>query len=280
MERSPKQKSLAHLEAQLACYLVGEHRHVPPSLSYKALADTARDLLMLHPGDQEVKRVASASSPHATAQHLHDLPASYQKFLRDPRTEHARLREISQYIEQFEAFKNILPRLGCGELPEVGRGCYSRVFQLEHNGVSFAVRVPEDRADRPVMEEIYHKVDALVRVADVPGMEKLVAVSYIEGVTISELAAGVELSTLTVNELRQIPEWHVDELRANLSAARKRDVIFDAAGDNLLYHHEKGFTAIDLHVNPHSIKTVDEQIATAIARAVAKSIERQVNSKN
>lgn len=278
MERNPKQKSPARLEAQLACYLVGEHRHVPTSLSYKALADTARDLLMLHPGDQEAKRVASASSPHATAQHLHDLPESYQKFLRDPRTEHARLREISQYIEQFEAFKNILPRLGCGELPEVGRGCHSRVFQLEHNGVSFAVRVPEDRADRPVMEEIYHKVDALVRVADVPGMEKLVAVSYIEGVAISELAAGVELSTLSVSELRQIPEWHVDELRANLSIARKRDVIFDAAGDNLLYHHEKGFTAIDLHVNPHSIKTVDEQIATATARAVAKSIERQTKN--
>lgn len=127
---------------------------------------------------------------------------------------------------------------------ELGRGTRSSVFPLELGGKTFAVRFI-DTPDEDTQYLVHRHVVAGVVADDIPGLEKIVAASYKNGVVISEFVEGKHVSDMTQDEIREIPEEHIGALVQTTMSASLRGIKFDPVEGNVLYDPMKGFTEID-----------------------------------
>lgn len=107
---------------------------------------------------------------------------------------HAKL--IMQYPEFQGTVNNLLDSIAHLEIPRkhpdyLGSGRRARAYQIPHNGQEYAVRVLKvSQADCRAPRYIAEYASSLVRGQGLQGLEQIAAVSYEEGVTVSEIAPG------------------------------------------------------------------------------------------
>lgn len=132
----------------------------------------------------------------------------------------------------------------------IGHGGSSWVYRMDYKGASYAVRFPleaeAEEGEKGSVAEIDKHVEATLLVSDIDNMERVVAASYLDKITVSPLVEGRGLFHLGSLTLDQISEEQLAALYGSMKQAEERGVGFDFKGDNLLYDSDKGFTIIDL----------------------------------
>lgn len=266
MKITPKEPS--EIEAQTAAFLNSDH--VPGSLSYKGMAQAARSLVKLS-HDQDIQTVVAASSPYANETHIKGAKSAYVSFLREQSTlERDEMKQLAPYIKQFETFRESINQETFYHSNQMGEGEYSKVYKLRSNGRDYALRVPDKSSHNVPMSEVHKHLRACLRVADLDHVERLVAVSYTEGITVSEIASGVEVSKLSLEEFEEISRSQIKDFHDTITTAYKRGVSFDAIGRNLFYDSVVGFTAIDLGV-------IDSDYQRDFYKDIDKSVNRALH---
>lgn len=278
-----KEKDPSEIETQAASFLLSEH--VPGDLSYMGMANAAKKLIASADDEAKLNEIITESSPYAhdvDAKHVKD---AYTRFLREQtELEKNERRQLAPYVANYEKFRGSIALMQKDKDMLLGEGVFSRVYRFPYRDELYAVRIPEGSLD-PAMDQIHKHIRACARVADLPHVEKLVAASYTEGVTVSEIAPGKELSKLSLEEFNSITGEQIAELYDTLETAYERNVGFDSHGENLFYDSDAGFTVIDLSVIDSDYQRfdymrVDTHVKAAIERGFKRATERHHGSRS
>lgn len=161
------------------------------------------------------RKTALAERFHNFAPHLEGLP------------ELARTAEWGEY----------------GDIPGyLGNGAYSVAVEFEHEGELYVARLPHRAKDMQTLDK--HLIGALLT-EDIPGVEKIVAASYTEDITIAERAPGVPMYYMTRELAMHVTDEQIVSLMNTCETVRARGVSLDTTPGNLLYDPTHGFTMID-----------------------------------
>lgn len=186
-----------------------------------------------------------------------DMRLGYPDYLDFLRRHHKENREKMQYkvalteaFSEFEVDAMLLQarvratdRDDAREIPGfVGGGCFAFAFRLEREGRQYVIRIPRTG---PEARDVNAHMDIAYASLEVEGLEKVVAASFDHGITVSELAPGKSLDSLSYDEIDAIPEVQLEELFYTCRETFRRGVALDARSGNLLYDSEQGFTALD-----------------------------------
>lgn len=162
---------------------------------------------------------------------------------------HAKL--IMRYPEFQGTVNNLLDSIAHLEVPRkhpdyLGAGRRSRAYQISHNGQEYAVRVLKvNQADCRAPRFIAEYVASLVRGQGLQGLEQITAVSYEDGVTVSEIAPGTRLDELKGEEYLAITKEHLSQALVVLAKGIERGISFDIVPSNILFSVKQGLTFID-----------------------------------
>lgn len=125
----------------------------------------------------------------------------------------------------------------------LGQGGNALAFSIREGDKDYAVRVPKGSRLKP--DQIDRRMAAAILGKDIPRLEKIVASSYEDGVTIAEMMPGREIGTLTADEITQITDQQLTELVDTLTVANQRGIEIDPKPSNFFYDPEQGFGIID-----------------------------------
>lgn len=269
-------KEPAEIEAQTAAFLVSDQ--VPGELSYAGMASAAKHLIAFADDEDKINEIITETSPYAKAVDAKQVKDAYVGFLQQQTdfSKQERL-QLSPYLAKYEVFRKSIAVMQKSKDMMLGKGAFSKVYSLPFYDDFYAVRIP-GAEQGPAIDQIHKHLRACMKVADLPHVEKLVAASYVDGITVSEIAAGKELSKLSLDEFADITTDQIAELRDTLQAAFERGVGFDSMGRNLFYDPTEGFTAIDLSViesdfQREDFKRVNQNIRKAISRGFDEATE-------
>ncbi|MBP7837672.1 Fic family protein [Candidatus Saccharibacteria bacterium] len=146
----------------------------------------------------------------------------------------------------------------------IGNGQHSSVSVIEKDGKKYAVRIVDKHFHEGVDVANDH-VEASALVRDMPRMEKIVAASKEEGVTIAELLTGKHIYDIDPEVIELIPDEHLDALLENRIEAVSRGVQFDIHPGNIMYDPNIGFTDIDFHIATESSKQPHDRISSMVS---------------
>lgn len=126
----------------------------------------------------------------------------------------------------------------------LGEGHRSAVYKVSHDGAEYAVRTPLFRPDSKGVVEHF---DASHLTADMGRMERIMAISPEQGVTVSEVMLGKGWHQLTAPELRAISDEHIWQYAETAQTAYDRGVSIDyGKSNNFVVDEQEGFGFIDL----------------------------------
>lgn len=172
-----------------------------------------------------------------------DLYGDYRQHLANVRqAEVETVKTRTDILEGYSHFAPIIEKVD--DTAVIGSGRHSEVYVIEDEGKYFAVRKPKASGDEAVRVEAH--LAGAVRAKGVPHLEQIIAASYGEGVTVSELMPGKRAGEVTADELAQITPNQLGELIDTLIAIEQRDIAVDLHGDNILYDENAGFGIVDL----------------------------------
>lgn len=237
--KSKTELSLSQQEAHLGDYFL-RGIDVPADLN-RRVAGRLVGLLVQLDSDPEAARLAAEQSP-LKPQDITDFWGNYQRHVANlsPDAHEIQLQKAVLFEHYNQVFKQSIEARD----PEVfeafvGEGAFSCMHKLELDGRLYAVR----EAGEEDTGEIDKHLEAAVRVADIPHMEHIVAASYIDSITVAPFIDGQLIGKC---DAATVATAHVADLYAAMKQAEARGVGFDFAGNNLFYHPDGGFTAIDL----------------------------------
>jgi hypothetical protein len=179
------------------------------------------------------------------------LRSDYASYLRERSDEErGATQKEAGILAAFDNFVPAIDRLQSDiekdKVSSLGGGVHSMVYPIEVNDKKYVVRMVNPNSKSVVVGSIIHDhVAAGARATGIPGMEKITAASYAKNMVVSEFIDAKKISNLSPTEILQIPDEHLDKLRATREQASARGIKFDAHYDNLLYDPESGFTDID-----------------------------------
>ncbi len=125
----------------------------------------------------------------------------------------------------------------------LGKGSNAKVFAITHNGERYAVRIPNGgKVNVSVVD--FHISGACLSL-DLPQMEKIVAASYDDGVTVAKLMSGKEIGKLTIEDVRSITNQQLLDLLETVIEANRRGIEIDPKPSNFFYDREEGFGIVD-----------------------------------
>jgi hypothetical protein len=181
-------------------------------------------------------------------------PDEYRDFMRAVGGPgHESIRNRADLLENYADFQPIVHRLkqemsAMPDLTEhsahIGQGDTSNVLILAMGEQKYAVRSLRNPEKGAGTIEGY--VAGAVLCRGVPHFEQMVAASYQEGATVSELAPGKGLDKLTPEEVRGISDDQLGELIDALKFATDRGIHVDPKPDNFMYDKEQGYTLLDV----------------------------------
>jgi hypothetical protein len=152
----------------------------------------------------------------------------------------------------------------------LGNGSNSMVFLISQEGKSYAVRVP--MGEEKSASAIDSHLGGAVLSKGIPGLERIVAASYENGVTVAEVMPGKEMGSLTVEDIQNISDEQLGELVDTLVAVHDRGIGIDPKPSNLLYDREAGFGIVDYHSSKVAGKRSTDQTLGAVTGWMATSI--------
>lgn len=260
------------IEAQAAAFL--ESDYVPGELSYQGMANVAKNLIAFADDETHLNEIIDTTSPRAGDFDAKQLKSAYVGFLREQNEfDREERRQLAPYIAQYETFRKSVEVMPRDNYSLLGEGVFSKAYGFEFRDDEYAVRVPKG-LNTPVLNQVHKHLRACMKVADLPHVERLVAASYVDGITISELAKGEEVSDLSTTDIREITVEHIIDLKNALETALERGVTFDPVGANLFFEPANGFTAIDLGIARHESEDQDPgTVAIAIKAALLRGLE-------
>lgn len=173
----------------------------------------------------------------------------YVQYLRGlPLNERVAIRERAEYLTKYETFASdielLLGNKDKYREQRLGNGTHSEVFKIDKDGQQYVIRHVNPEKISPEMVVNRH-LSSYIAAKEVPGLERVVAASFEKGVVVSEHVEGQKVGELSVQEVAEIPDEHLDELLQTRLDASQHGVQFDTHFDNLIYDVKSGFTDID-----------------------------------
>lgn len=155
----------------------------------------------------------------------------------------------------------------------LGKGEESHVFTVTVEDKDYVVRIPKSIKDRVRKTDAY--VEGLALGKGLPRMEQVVAISYEDGVTISELMPGKDLTKLTAIEIENISENQLRQLIDLVDIAHQRGIYIDPHSANIMYDAVEGFGIIDYgSASSYRLKAFAPRNLGAAVAAVAHAFAR------
>jgi len=145
----------------------------------------------------------------------------------------------------------------------LGSGSNAVVFNIEHNGKQYAVRVPNGKAANP--SAIDSHIAGAVLGKGVPHLERIVAGSYEDGVTVAEIMPGKEMGDLSVEDVSQISNQQLDDWVDTIITISQRGIEIDPKPSNVFYDIKEGFGFVDFHSSKVAGKSSADQNLGQIA---------------
>jgi hypothetical protein len=129
---------------------------------------------------------------------------------------------------------------------------YNTAFAFAHNGKEYVAKFSNNTKDAGFdVDEV--ALDLSVG-KGVPHLEQLVAISYEDGVAISERMSGKDFTKLSAEDIEQIPDEQLSQALHTMKEAAERGIFFDDANaSNYFYDKVDGFGFIDYANIKHSI---------------------------
>ena len=131
----------------------------------------------------------------------------------------------------------------------VGSGTFSTVYALPDVDRDLVVRSARSEnaqfwnINRAALVDSY--VHGAVRNPGIPGLERMVAASYVDGVTVSERVPGQPLHWLDKKAAKTVTQQQADDFVKTIFAARTAGLQLEVHEKNVLYHPEAGFGIVD-----------------------------------
>lgn len=161
--------------------------------------------------------------------------------------------QVQERADMIKRYEEFAPKVGAlmAELEDswlshpdfIGMGRTSAAFRLDHEGQSYALRIPTEQEEYGLDSEY---VNPSVYAKGKDGMEQMVAVSYEDSVTISEFMPGKGMDEMTTEEVAKVPDEHMEGLAETIAAIHGSGLLIDSNSANVLYDSEAGFSFIDL----------------------------------
>ncbi|MFZ2545370.1 MAG: hypothetical protein WAW80_05315 [Candidatus Saccharimonadales bacterium] len=126
-----------------------------------------------------------------------------------------------------------------------GAGTNSAAFSFEQDGMEYIAKVSHggsrdaQAADRRLFD--------LEPGKDIPHLEQLAAISYVDGVTIVERLPGKDMFHNSIEMTRNVKDGQLITAIATMKHAHEAGVAFDPKPANFLYDKDQGFGFIDYH---------------------------------
>lgn len=152
---------------------------------------------------------------------------------------------IKRYAEFAPAVDELMAELEEAWLSHpnfLGMGKTCNGFRLEHEGHSYALRLPAEEGVGIDREYVAPSIASKGKART----EQMVALSYENGATISELIPGKGMDEITPEEVAEIPDEHLEGLAETIASVQESGLLIDSKGSNILYDSEEGFGFIDL----------------------------------
>jgi hypothetical protein len=149
-----------------------------------------------------------------------------------------------------------------------------RVFALQVEAELYAVRLLSND------HEGHHfraRLSGGSLVSDLPGLEKIMAASLEDGVTISRLAPGRNISRLTNADALVVSQEQLGGFVDSLAQAYGRGVLIDTSAGNLLYDQAQGFTIID-YISVDGLSYGLGYLVAAVARQFCFEFENNIRN--
>jgi hypothetical protein len=281
------QKPPEVVQAQIAAFVSAE---VPNYQDRRYLLNNIVDLAVSQPED--INRVTEFAEfeknedggtvriPEGTESTVATSEA-YTNFLRGG-SRHQEIHDRAGILQEYSEFEPIVGKLKAElldpakrkEHPAIlGSGSGSMVFQIEKNGVPYAVRLPKGKELNRIIIE--NHIAGAVLGRGMPHLEQIIAASYEDGVTVAEILPGKEIKKLSVEETKRISDEQLETLADTLIEANKRGITIDPKPSNTFYDPIEGFGILDYLTSDFPGRTSDSQsqgmalgfMATAIFNA-------------
>ncbi|GBR72546.1 hypothetical protein NO1_0057 [Candidatus Termititenax aidoneus] len=147
-----------------------------------------------------------------------------------------------------------------------------RVFVLQADGESYAVRLLGTDHEQ---QHFRARLCGGSLVSDLPGLEKIIAASLEDGVTVSRLSPGRNISKLTNEDLSAISPEQLNGFVDSLTQAYRRGVLVDTSAGNLFYDRTLGFSIID-YISVNGLSYGLGYLTAEVARQFRFDFERSV----
>lgn len=160
----------------------------------------------------------------------------------------ARADLLTAYVEFSSAVKELKhefadPTTRRNHPNYLGSGSNADVAKVALASKEYAVRIA--RGDTINAREIDGRVKASIKASGLPHLEKIIAASYEDGVTVAELMPGQELAGIDSDTLSQVTDQQLLELIDTFTATRERGIAIDVKPSNIFYDKTEGFGVID-----------------------------------
>ena len=193
-------------------------------------------------GDYELGDIRVAASKDDYVRFLRDTPVSERRQGVADRLEYLAAYgdfapEVAQLRKELEGFKAKEHHPAF-----LGEGATATVYRISKDGTEYAVRLVE-------VEGAYQTVDSYMDAARLARgdkrFEQLVAASYKDGVTISQIMPGKDPDWLIYQEVARIKDEHLAGFVRTLADAARMGISIDFGGGNIIYDKNSGFGIID-----------------------------------
>ncbi len=125
----------------------------------------------------------------------------------------------------------------------IGSGDFSTIYAFEHDGKDLIAKFANE-ADMSGINVDTIAMD-LYAGRGIPHLEQLVAISYEDGVAITERIPGKDFTKLQAEDMDHISSAQMTEALHTMNLAAENGVIFDRAPGNYFYDKKEGFGFID-----------------------------------
>lgn len=198
---------------------------------------------------------------------------SYVEFMNQEGSESIEARET--LLENYAQFKPLVDELKARlqnheditqDASYLGEGTNSKAFTVPGEGKDYVVIIPHDERQQwqPSLGRADYRVRQLLPAKGVAHLEQIAAVSYEDGVTVSERIPGHALNNLMpLEQINTISQEQIDTLVDTVIRTVDLGIAIDPKSSNFIYDSQEGFGIIDFHL---ANKPVD------VARALQDTI--------
>lgn len=243
LPNTPKPSELIH--AQIATFAAERIAHCPDST-----------YIFAHLGDIAVDSGGGVTGI-ATAREYVDFLRSVGGSGYEPvRGRADMLKAYSRFRHDITSLKSDLTdSIASEDYPAyLGSGDNAVVFRISVDGIKYAVRIPKKSVCVEPKAIDSHLAGAVLG-RGVPHLEQIVAASYEDGVTVSEIMPGKEVGELYIADVGGIGDEQLGDLVDTLITVHARGIEIDPKPSNVFYHPESGYGIVDYHSSKVASKT-------------------------